>query len=170
MTSSVRVHTEFKAGEPTKLDLGGTGRAVVGKLVPPPGFKDRVFWNFALITARVDLVAPPRPPYPAEIQNKPQEHQAWWNAWKQTPEGQAWVAAYQAFERERSMSPYITASVDRDGSFRIDDVPPGDYVMSIRFDERSPGSLSNYKLHVPPVAGARSDDEVDLGTITLQPR
>ncbi len=169
-TSSVRIHTEFVPGETTKLDLGGSGRPVIGKLIPPPGYNQKVMWNFALISARADLQAPQRPPVPVEIQSKPQEHEAWWNGWKKTPEGQAWSAAYKAYEKERAMAPYLNASVDRDGTFRIDDVPPGSYRMRVDFEENRAGSIVNYPFTVPPVDGLRSDEAVDLGTLTLQPR
>src|SRR5437879_1404830 len=77
--SSVRFMTDFAAGETMKLDVGGTGVAVTGKLQPPAGFEGVPRWNFALLTARLDL--------PQEL---------------------------------LPSSPYITATVGRDGSFRID--------------------------------------------------
>ena len=38
------------AGNTVHMDLGGTGRAVVGKLRPPQGFDGKVYWQFAIAT------------------------------------------------------------------------------------------------------------------------
>ena len=86
VTSAASIPAEFPAGKTVHVDLGGTGRAVVGKLRPPDGFKDKVRWNFVLVTIRTSTAS---------------------------PDG----ASFQ-----------FTATVDRDGSFRIDDVPAGDHV------------------------------------------
>ncbi len=50
VTSSCTMTTEFPAGKTAQVALGGSGRAVVGKLVPPEGSKEKVRWNFALGT------------------------------------------------------------------------------------------------------------------------
>ena len=57
IASSVMVAANFPAGETVRIDLGGTGRPVVGKLRPPEGFNENVRWNFALVTGRPDLIA-----------------------------------------------------------------------------------------------------------------
>jgi len=49
VTSTGMIAAEFPAGQTVHLDLGGTGRAVVGTLRPPAGFNDKVRWNFALV-------------------------------------------------------------------------------------------------------------------------
>ncbi len=54
VTSSCRIAANFPAGKTVHIDLGGTGRAVVGKLQPPEGFPGEVRWNFALIQAQSD--------------------------------------------------------------------------------------------------------------------
>src|ERR1051325_5401006 len=54
-SSSVRANADFPPGENTQLDVGGTGIAVTGKLLPPEGFKDVPRWNFALLTPTLDL-------------------------------------------------------------------------------------------------------------------
>ena len=38
VTSSCMIAADFPAGKTAHIDLGGTGRAVVGKLRPPEGF------------------------------------------------------------------------------------------------------------------------------------
>lgn len=46
-TSSNRIPAKFISGETTKLDLGGTGRPIVGQLIPPDGYSKRVDWKQA---------------------------------------------------------------------------------------------------------------------------
>ena len=88
VTSTCKVAASFPAGQTVHIDLGGTGRAVVGKLQPPEGFPGKVRWNFAI------------------VQVQPDE------------------------KEEREDSTLITATVDRDGKFRIDDAPAGHYSSS----------------------------------------
>lgn len=69
---------------------------------------------------------------------------------------------------ERADSPYLTATVDRDGRFRIDDVPAGRYLLSVRFDRDDAGRLDNHRFAVAPTKEGASPQTVDLGTLTLQ--
>ncbi len=62
----------------------------------------------------------------------------------------------------------MTATVDRDGKFRIDDVPAGNYSLSVRFQRDDAGHLFNQRFAVPPTKEGVSDQPVDLGTLTLQ--
>ena len=50
------IAANFPAGKTVQIDLGGTGRPVVGKLRPPEGFTGKVRWNFALVTATADPI------------------------------------------------------------------------------------------------------------------
>ena len=126
VTSAASIPAEFSAGKTTHMDLGGTGRAVIGKLRPPDGFTEKIRWNFALITVRCSTMS---------------------------PDG----ASYQ-----------FTATVDRDGSFRIDDAPAGDHVLSVDFFHgvRALGLL-HHAFNVPP---AKDDKPFDLGTLALEKR
>jgi beta-lactamase regulating signal transducer with metallopeptidase domain/uncharacterized GH25 family protein len=126
VTSSCMIAVDFPAGKTIHIDLGGTGRAVVGNLQPPEGFHDKVRWNFAEVTAEFD-------------------------------------------NREmRETGPYLTATVGRDGKFHFDDVPAGDYSLSVRFDRDGAGHLLNHRFTVPPTKEGESAQPVDLGMLTLQ--
>ncbi len=126
VTSSCMMPAEFPAGKTVHVDLGGAGRAVVGKLRPPDGFKEKVRWNFALVTGQADA-----------------------------PEA-------------RALSLSFTATIDRDGSFRIDDLPPGSYSLDVRFDRNGAGHLFNHPFKVPSAEDDSSAQPVDLGTLTLE--
>lgn len=167
VTSSVRIVAEFPAGKTTRLDMGGTGRPVVGRLAPPPGFKEKALWQFATINVEVDVPGPGSPPVPPGIGNDPELYQDWWNQWEKTEEGKAWLAAAKVEQELRSAGPYIWATVDRDGAFRIDDVPPGSYLLNVRFSEHPVGHLSKHPFTVGPVEGGYSSEAVDLGRLTL---
>ncbi len=124
VTSAASIPAEFLAGKTCQIDLGGTGRAVVGKLRPPDGFKEKVRWNFALINVRCSTTS---------------------------PDGSSYG---------------FTATVGRDGSFRIDDVPAGDHSLSVNFFQgvRALG-MREHTFTVPP---PKDDKPVDLGTLTLE--
>src|SRR5262249_9741773 len=122
VTSAPTIQAEFLPGTTNRLTLGGTGRAIVGKLRPKAGFKDKVRWNFALVTVRSTANEPSR------------------------------------------SSRQFTATVDKDGSFRIDDVPPGDYALSADFFQGPrDGRLPDHNFTVPPPAVDLSEKPLDLG-------
>jgi BlaR1 peptidase M56/Carboxypeptidase regulatory-like domain len=126
VTSSCMIAADFPAGKIARIDLGGTGRPVVGKLQPPEGFDGKVRWNFALVTAGPD-----------------------------DPEA-------------RAAGPHLTATVDRDGTFRIDDVPPGGYSLSVRFQRDDAGRLFIHPFVVPSAGDDAAGPPVDLGTLKLR--
>jgi protocatechuate 3,4-dioxygenase beta subunit len=128
VTSSCMIAAEFPAGTTVHIALGGAGRAVVGKLQPPEGFKERVRWNFALVNVASDAA------------------------------------------ETRAASPYLTATVDRDGTFRIDDVPAGKYSLSVQFQRDGAGHLRNHRFEVPSTEGDSIAKPVDLGMLRLEKR
>lgn len=167
VTSSSRIAAEFLAGKTTQLDMGSSGRPVIGKLSPPEGYREQVLWNFATVTLEMDLPQPEFPDIPEANANDREKRAEWWKAWKRSPEGQAWSAAYKNWEAAKRVAPYLTASVDRDGSFRFDDTPSGDYVLKVGYDERVPGTVDR-RLSVK--ASQNDDSPVDLGTLRLVAR
>src|SRR5262249_39846895 len=49
VTSSRKIGANFPSGKTVHIDLGGTGRPVVGRLQPAEGFTGKARWNFAVI-------------------------------------------------------------------------------------------------------------------------
>ena len=125
VASSCMIAVDFPGGKTVHLDLGGTGRVVVGLLQPPEGFSGKMLWNFAEVTAEFNPESP-------------------------------------------ATGPSLTATVGRDGKFRIDDVPAGNYLLSVRFQREDAGHLFNQRFAVPPTKAGESAQPVDLGTLTLQ--
>ena len=126
VTSSCMIAATFPAGKTVHIDLGGTGRPVIGKLRPAEGFPGKVHWNFASVT----------------------------------------LACEEA--EARATGPSLMATIDRGGRFRMDDVPAGNYSLSVRFDRDGAGHLGNHRVHVPPTEADSSALAVDLGTLTLE--
>ena len=166
--SSMQIGRRFPAGETTTLDLGGDGRAVVGKLVPANETGEPALWNFARVRADVDVLPPPSPTPPPNVRNNAKLRKAWWEAWKALPEGKIWQSQYDAYRKLRDESPYFTATVDGDGAFRIDDVPPGNYKLGVRFDKHSAGKLSGHRFTVPASDRLTTAPPLDLGRLQLK--
>ena len=53
------------------------------------------------------------------------------------------------------------------GSFHIDDMPAGKYVLNVHFSQYPAGRLSNYRFSVPETAGGEPAPPLDLGVLTL---
>jgi hypothetical protein len=117
----------------------------------------------------VTIGGEPKPPQaPADVQNDQERYGAWWREWSESDEGEAWRAAQKEYLERREASPYFNASVDRDGNFRIEDVPPGEYVLGVDMSERPIGWLRDYAFSVPTAEGDAASDTVDLGVLTLE--
>ncbi len=169
VTSTSLTAVNLPAGKTKHINLGGTGRPIIGKLQPPEGFAGEPRWNFALVWVGPDLPVQKAVPVPAAIEADPKKRAAWWRTWEQTPEGKAWMVVNDEVDRLRETSPIFRASVDRDGTFRIDDMPPGSYTLSVQRDHRlNLGSLPDYRFSIEPMEGDRSDLPLDLGDLMLE--
>jgi hypothetical protein len=72
-------------------------------------------------------------------------------------------------ENEEEADPlYFHASVDRTGRFRIEDVPAGKYVLSVRFHKFPAGHLPTQQVVVPAFEGKFTEEPLDLGTLKLE--
>ncbi len=99
-TSSSMVPIQFTAGKTTHVDLGTSGRPVIGQLQSAAAQSQRFRRGFVL----VDVGGNGRT---------------------------------------------FRATVDRDGNFCIDDVPPGDYSLSVWFLKPGGGRLDPQRFNVP---------------------
>ncbi len=154
------------AVEPDKttwVDLGGTGRPVVGRFVLPSGIKSGAV--FPYLNQTLTLIQP-EPPYPEEL--KREDREAWLDSWLTTDEGKAYT---------RSKGTYDT-NVRPDGRFRVEDVTAGKYELHGEVHEPAQGLPGSYgpevasitkEITVPEIPGSRSDEPLDLGTIELKP-
>lgn len=165
VVSSIRVPAHFVSGATAQLDVGGDGRPIVGKLDAQKGISKQIHWRFAHVELNVALTAPKTPEMPQAFQNDPVQAQQWMQTWLASEQGLAWKFLYEIFEQKRRESPSLRATVDRDGSFRIEDVPAGVYKLEVLFTQDAPGRLAEHIVEIPDAADATP---VNVGTLTLQ--
>jgi hypothetical protein len=142
------------------VEIGGTGRPVVGKLKIPAGV------SLAEFVLGIGILSAGRaePPYPDDYPDFSEgQKSAWFTEFQKSPAGQAYLEGEQMY-----------AVVMRpDGSFRIEDVPAGRYVLKLPFKDRmgheQPSRLAYAKVEVvvPEIPGSRSDEPFDIGEIPL---
>jgi protocatechuate 3,4-dioxygenase beta subunit len=130
MSSSCLLPAEFKPGKTTHIDLGTSGRPVIGQLRWATGSDKHAPWRFFVIGAE-----PGNPKLP----DSPMQ---------------------------------VVASIERDGSFSIDDVPIGKYELNLGVIASSnvgedPPFLS-VPFTVPAINEKLSQRPVDLGVLTLK--
>ncbi len=175
MGDSVSSHTSrtpivVEAGQTATMTLGGEGRPVIGRFVPPPSWEGPVYFGAgfrALDTVRPD------PPRPADYDQMTQrEQQRWLKRWYETPEAREYRDALWHDLDQR----HYTFRIRDDGTFRIEDVIPGKYNFTVWLEERlsggGPEEFGGYSgtIEVPPMDQAYSDEPLDVGDLVLRLR
>jgi RNA polymerase sigma factor (sigma-70 family) len=160
-------YVDVQPGKTHDVQLGGTGRPVVGQLVQPKEAKHPLLWmdqtHWSEGTAEV-LPAHRWPQIPPGL--TPGQQDAELAKWGNTDEGRS--AKRNLFK--------ITFLVNPDGTFRIEDLRPGQYHLAITTtlgpDVSETLATLDYDLTVPEMAGARNDEPLDVGPleVTLKPR
>ena len=163
-------------GEPIRVEdgktsvviIGGRGRTVVGRITAPPAWDQPIdFTDLSRVSISSDR---PIEPIPLDLfrdqtdLNKAKNWD-WTRAWRKTPEGQAHLDARVV----------ISTTLAPDGSFRIDDVPPGEYRVQVSVNEDRVSNRRSFAplgttLTIPPIPGGRSDQPIDLGRLGLRAR
>ena len=93
-----------------------------------------------------------------------EQWRAWWNIFRESPQGWAYLMGDRQF----------AVAVGSDGSFRIEDVPSGRYVLKLAFrqslgdDSSALVASARAELEVPEMPGGRSDTPLDMGPIPLE--
>jgi len=143
-----------KAGETTLIDYGGKGRTVIGKVVPNET-RD-IPWQSGHYTLGTSQPRPPSGSFASR------EEAA---AWENTPQVKEARARYR----------YYVVRFGDDGSFRIEDVPPGKYDLNLTFNEPGPQNFSpgayigsvHREVEVAEIPGGQPDEPLDLGRLDL---
>src|SRR5437764_12558689 len=68
----------------------------------------------------------------------------------------------------------ISFQVGPDGTFRVDDLEPGEYwgsIRSFKVDAASPfgedQATSTFQFTIPPIPGGRTDEPLDVGAVVV---
>lgn len=165
-TSRTPIH--LQPGQSLKMTLGGEGRPVIGRFVPPADYQGPVYFGEglrALETARPDL------PTPADYdQMTKRQQQQWLNEWSKTPQAEVYYDALWHDLKRR----HYTFRIQEDGTFRMEDVTPGQYKFTVWLEERPTGQgrpeeIGAYygTVEVPAMTAAYLDEPLDLGNLTL---
>ncbi len=153
-------HVHVAPGRTARIQLGGTGRPVVGRLVLPAGVAMN---HLAARRTRLQSAPPALRLPPGSDRLTDEQWDAWWDAFLRSPECEDYY--YGEHQYAVDFRP--------DGAFRIEDVPAGHYIVKLPFAGNGGGSqaelraLATRDVTVPPIPGGRSDEPLDLGNLPL---
>ena len=187
---------ELKPGATAAVALGGVGRPVAGKLVPVKEFETPPDWTFAHVVCTpaeekielpiAEIEALQKKMVPKEIlENRDDPAKAM--EWLETDDGKKFNAAREELTKdfreaqERNAAKRLmqrVCAVAQDGTFRLDDVPEGDWQLAVQLDAPPPsgdvcgtgGQIGRleYAFSVAAIPGGVSDEPFDLGTLAVQ--
>ena len=166
------------AGAATHVELGGTGRPVIGKLSFSPASLSSE-WQSVTLELRLRVPSPPRR-WPARSDYATME--AYMQAWRAAYEAEKlFRISEQGRELERSERTY-SGFCGEDGSFSLPDIPPGTYDLKIEMAQTrqssvgpnqgplagAPVVLLAREVVVPEVPTGHESDAADLGLLELK--
>lgn len=161
-----------KPGETVRLKLGGKGRPVVGRAEIPEEVAKSGF-DVGYCEMQEIVERPKMPPLPEGISPETPEGKEWYKKWYETDEGKAFLKEFEKVQQARSFQ----FELKKDGSFRVEDVEPGKYQISIQLhDLAEPGSTSgsgslaakgNHEVTVPEIPGGVSNEPMEIKPFKL---
>jgi hypothetical protein len=155
-------HTEVEVhpGQTTEIVMGGAGRRVIGRIrtAPENAVADWTRDLQRLVRARPELTPPKESEFP--------DLTTYFQAWR---------------KHDAAEAKYYLA-VKPDGSFVVDDVPPGRYRLELRVTEPPPDRLGEKRymgsgheigslrkdVTIPAASTESGQEPFDLGTFTLE--
>jgi beta-lactamase regulating signal transducer with metallopeptidase domain/protocatechuate 3,4-dioxygenase beta subunit/peroxiredoxin len=158
-----------RADEITRIQVGGVGRPVVARIVPPEGFDPEADY---VAHSEFDLQSDrPNIPYPRGFFSRRDGSTIGW--------GKRWWASREGHEYRRSWFWLGSSKLQPDGTIRAEDVPPGEYRLTLRYSADpvyGPGiqpervAFATKQFIIPEIPGGRSDEPFDLGVLRPKPR
>jgi len=165
---------QVAAGQTATVNFGGVGRPVTGKVVMAAGLSIRNYNLNGTASGMASSAPDTLPPQmPENIRNGTQAmRDMWMQIFSLTADGKAFLAAHQAAAPTMQNYPLDFAA---DGSFRIEDVLPGEYQLTVSMNPsvRTAGARAfqpyRTSFTVPPVpGGGYSSEAVVLPDIQIQ--
>jgi len=155
-------------GQTVNVTIGGTGRPVVGQVTIPYSLSFEFDWDSAYAGARLKHLEPDWPKDMSE-----EEQSTWLMTWWNSKEGK---------EYRRSGKHYVAEDAKPTGPLRIEDVPAGEYLFTLRVpskplrqadsssprSERVNGTIEKHKFEVSKIPGGRSNKPLDLGKLEIR--
>ncbi len=167
----------FSLGEPIVVEpggaaeviLGGHGRPLVGRVVLPDGWTEKVRFE-AVGQAGLERNRT-FTPFPAALfKGKTSLNGGYWSQWTEDWRRSAAGISYS------NARVALATPLHANGSFRMEDVPPGPYRLVIRIEtpgmgrQSGPFTTNLREFVMPEIPNGRSDQPFDLGMIKLEPR
>jgi thiol-disulfide isomerase/thioredoxin len=161
---------EVRAGETTRVEVGGKGRPVIARIAAPegldPGADYATYSEFSIHSDR------PMIPYPKEVLAKRDgSTREWIRRWWNSAEGRSY---------RRDWFSILLAKLRPDGTLRVEDVPSGDYVLELTYSvdplrvplggQSGRGAHATKRFTIPEIPGGRTDEPFDLGVLHPQPK
>ena len=146
------------AGATLRLDIGGPGRPVEGKV----RVREGIPIHLGGASLRLQNEAPPEPP-------------------KLSDEAMGGMTSEQCFRyyfepyrspaglARRLAARYFPVQIRPNGTFRAVDVEPGTYTLTFHAGETDARPLASLEVVVPPIPDGRTDDPLDVGTVFITP-
>jgi peroxiredoxin len=159
-------------GATLDVTLGGAGRKVVGRVKVIGGDVTDVDWRRDV--HRLTLILPPEPSLQQPDMSKATTPDAQQRAWQEFNQRQREFWRTDAGRaRELSERNYVLV-FDTNGGFRVENVPPGKYMLSITandpeeeyYRQRTIGNV-NKQIEVPDTAGAKANEPFEIGTLEM---
>lgn len=151
---------ELEPGKTERITFGGDGRPVLAKLVLPEDMEEDVVFGYG--SYRLSF----KPPRPEQEFDRQEEAQRWWNEWLESDAGRTWLKAQRSY----------AFTVEKDGSMRAEEVPPGEYTLNVSVHEPPKagqcgwGEMLGRVNEKVTVTAAEGYAPLDLGTLELQVR
>lgn len=187
-----RTPVQVKAGASTRMRLGGQGRTVVGRFVAPASYGKAVYFGAGLRVLRRHEKIERRE---SQGQQTPEREEYMPEATPCGPctpclgtsdYGPMWCWCWsEGSEDNRRRDDFIWSDVDwrgyafrirSDGSFRIEDVTPGQYELHVSLEREDaefwerPFATYRGTIEVPSLTGTDTDQPLDVGELTLDVR
>jgi RNA polymerase sigma factor (sigma-70 family) len=157
---------DIAPGQTVNVAIGGEGRPVVGRVKVPSGTATKL--DFATASASLSVKRAQMPQPDGFMSWDQQQRYAYSRRWYLSAEGKAGRRAARSY----------AIAVASDGAFRVDDVLPGKYELTIEVQDvlgfwgrtaagAHTRASAQRPVEIEPIPGGQSDEPLDLGTIKL---